>query len=78
MDFYGILSKLGRGVIVKSIKELMLDRWDLFSEILYESAFFERLTIPKGVNRKIASEILRDELRKRGIKLQDLYKKRIV
>lgn len=75
LDFYGILSKLGRGVIVKSIKELMLDRWDLFSEILYESAFFERLTIPKGENRKIASEILRDELRKRRIKLQDLYKK---
>ena len=70
-----VLSKLGKEVIIKSIRELILDRWDLFSEILYESQFFERLTIPKGENRRIASEVLSDELPKKKIKLQELYKR---
>ncbi|MCD6194334.1 MAG: ATP-binding protein, partial [Candidatus Aminicenantes bacterium] len=70
-----ILSTLGKNVIIKSIRELILDRWDLFSEILYESPFFERLTIPKGENRRIASEVLSDELPKKKIRLQDLYER---
>jgi len=49
-----------------------LDRWDLFSEILYESPFFERLSIPKGENRRIASEILGERLQRARITLQSL------
>lgn len=68
-----VLSSLGKEVIVKSIKELILDRWDLFSEILYESPFFERLSIPKGENRRIVSELLAEKLQKVGVKLEELH-----
>jgi len=53
-----VLSRLNREVIITSVRNLILDRWDLFSEILYESPFFERLSIPKGENRRIACDIL--------------------
>ena len=75
LNLRSILSSLGKDVIIKSIRDLILDRWDLFSEILYESPFFERLTIPRGENRRIASEVLSDELPKKRVRLQDLYKK---
>lgn len=67
-----VLSGLNKEVIVKSVRELVLDRWDLFSEILYESLFFERLSIPKGENRRIASEILAERLQRARITLQNL------
>lgn len=61
---------------VMSIKNLILDTWDLFEEILNESPFFEKLTIPKGYeNYRIACEILRDELKKKDIALPDLWKR---
>lgn len=75
LNLGNVLSALGKDVIIKGIRELILDRWDLFSEILYESPFFERLTVPKGENRRIASEVLSDELTKKKVKLQDLYKR---
>ncbi len=75
LNLNNVLSVLGKEVLIKSVRELILDRWDLFSEILYESPFFERLTIPKGENRRIASEVLSDELPKKKIKLQELYKR---
>lgn len=53
-----VLTHLNKDVIIKSVRELVLDRWDLFNEILYESAFFERLSVPKGENRRIACDIL--------------------
>ena len=70
-----VLSTLGKEVIVRSVRELILDRWDLFSEILYESPFFERLAFTKGENRRIASEVLTENLRKEHVKLEDLYKR---
>jgi hypothetical protein len=72
LDLAGILRCLGKNVIVKRIKDLVLDRWDLFSEILYESQFFERLSIPKGENRRTACEILVEKLEKANIRLKDL------
>lgn len=73
LNLGAVLSRLGKEVIIKSIRELILDRWDLFSEILYESPFFERLTIPKGENRKIACEVLAERLQKARIKLENLH-----
>jgi len=67
------LSHLAKEVIITSVRNLVLDRWDLFSEILYESPFFERLSIPKGENRRIASEVLAERLRKARVTLEDLY-----
>jgi hypothetical protein len=73
LDLSDVLSQLNKEVITKSVRELVLDRWDLFSEILYESPFFERLSIPRGENRRIASEVLAEGLQKVQITLKDLY-----
>lgn len=68
------LSHLKKNVIVKSVRNLVLDRWILFSEILYESLFFERLSIPEGENRRIASEVLAEKLQEKRVRLEDLHK----
>ena len=73
LNLSSVLSQLNKEVVIKSVRELVLDRWGLFSEILYESPFFERLSIPKGENRRIASEILAERLRRARITLQNLY-----
>jgi energy-coupling factor transporter ATP-binding protein EcfA2 len=81
LNLLEIISGLNKKVIVKSVRDLVLDRWELLGEILYESPFFERLSIPYGENRRIACEILSGttgeagELRKKKVKLEDLYKR---
>lgn len=75
LDLSNILLRLNKEVIIKSVRDLVLDRWNLFGEILYESPFFERLTIPKGENRRIACDILAEKLKNMSIKLEDLYKR---
>jgi hypothetical protein len=75
LNLNNALSALGKEVIIKSVRELILDRWDLFSEILYESPFFERLTIPKGENRRIASEVLAERLQRARIILENLHRR---
>jgi len=73
LDLSNILSHLNKEIVITSVRNLILDRWDLFSEILYESPFFERLSIPKGENRRIASEVLAERLQRANITLQNLY-----
>lgn len=68
-------NNLQRDLEVVSVKDLVLDRWDLFQEILYESQFFEKLSIPTGENRRIACELLVDKLRKKKIKLENLFER---
>lgn len=75
LNLSGVLSQLNKEVVIKSVRELILDRWDFLSEILYESPFFERLSIPKGENRRIASEVLVERLRRARITLQNLYQR---
>ncbi len=75
LNLSSVLSQLNKEVIIRSVRDLVLDRWDLFSEILYESPFFERLTIPKGENRRIASEVLAERLQRAHITLQNLYQR---
>ena len=58
-----------------SVKNLVLDRWELFEEILYESLFFERLTIPRGENRSIACNVLRERLERKNIRLEKLHER---
>lgn len=70
-----VFRKFGKKPAVLTVRNLVLDRWELFEEILYESLFFERLTIPKGENRKLASEILADKLKKARVTLVDLHKR---
>jgi hypothetical protein len=68
-----LLKKMGKQAVVLTVRNLVLDRWELFEQILFESAFFERLTVPKGENREIACSVLADRLRKAGVKLVDLH-----
>jgi len=75
LNLKGALSDLNKEVIIKSIRELILDRWELFSEILYESRFFERLSFSEGENRRIASEILAEKLEDKHVTLDSLYKR---
>jgi len=69
------LKRLDKQHRVVGIRDLVLDRWELFAEILFESPFFEKLSIPKGENRVLAAETLRDELRRKRIKLDQLHER---
>ena len=53
----------------------MLDRWELFEQILFESLFFERLTVPRSENRELACRVLADRLQKGRIKLANLHER---
>lgn len=66
---------LNRRVLYLPVKNLLLDRWELFEEILFESDFFEKLSIPRGENRKTACSILTEKLRKEEVKLKELWKR---
>jgi len=68
-----VLKKFRREVKVSSVRNLILDRWELFKQILYESPFFEYLSIPKGENRKLAVDLLADQLKSRHVTLSKLY-----
>lgn len=68
-----IVRKQGKRTVTLTVRNLVLDRWELFEQILFESRFFERLTVPKGGNRAIACGVLSDRLQKSRVKLADLY-----
>jgi DNA helicase HerA-like ATPase len=68
-----IIKKSGKQIVVLTVRNLVLDRWELLEQILFESLFFERLTVPKGENRELACGILSDRLKKAKIKLSELY-----
>lgn len=70
-----VADKFGKKSVVLSVKNLVLDRWELFEQILDESLFFERLTMPKGENRDLACSILAERLQKAKIPLKDLEKR---
>lgn len=71
-----IARELGKQPVVLTVRNLVLDRWELFEQILFESQFFERLTIPRGENRKLACGILSDRLKKAKVKLKDLHERK--
>ena len=68
-----ILRGLGKPSQVYSVRDLILDRWELFAQILYESPFFEKLSMPKGENRQLAAGELADRLQRAGITLKTLH-----
>jgi len=70
-----ITKEAGKQVFVLTVKNLVLDRWELFEQILFESKFFERLTVPQGENRSLACNLLADKLQKAGVGLKDLWRK---
>jgi DNA helicase HerA-like ATPase len=70
-----VARKLGKQPVVLTVRNLVLDRWELFEKILFESLFFERLTVPKGENRELACGILADKLQKASVTLKDLHQR---
>jgi hypothetical protein len=70
-----VLQQLGKPVRVYSVRDLVLDRWDLFAQILYESPFFEQLSVPRGENRQLATETLADRMRRRKVTLKQLHER---
>jgi DNA helicase HerA-like ATPase len=71
-----IARRLGKKPVVLTVRNLVLDRWELFEQILFESQFFERLTVPKGENRELACGVLADKLQKAKVKLADLHRRK--
>ena len=69
-----VLKGLNKTTKIIKVQNLVLDRWELFAQILFESIFFERLSVPKGENREIAANTLCDNLKKKRVKLTDLHK----
>jgi DNA helicase HerA-like ATPase len=70
-----LAKRLGKQMVALTVRNLVLDRWELFEQILYESKFFERLTVPQGENRQIACNVLADKLEKVQVSLKDLYRR---
>lgn len=70
-----VARNLGKEIVVLTVRNLVLDRWDLFEQILCESQFFERLTIPQGENRQLACDILADKLQKANVGLKQLHER---
>jgi len=68
-----IEKRLGKPTAVYGVRDIVLDRWDLFEQILFESRFFEKLSLPKSENRRIATRELKERLEKSKVKLKDLY-----
>ncbi len=68
-----LVENMGRRPQVYGVQDLVLDRWELFQQILFESPFFERLSMTKGENRRIAAEVLAEGLRKAKVKLSELH-----
>ena len=68
-----VADQFNKRVAILSVQNLVLDRWELFQEILFESDFFQQLTMPKGDNRRDACAKLADELKKKKIKLAMLH-----
>jgi len=66
------LANLNKKVQIIDVQSLVLDRWELFEEILCESLFFEQLTIPAGENRRLACQNLRRELERNNVNLSNL------
>lgn len=68
-----IVNSLGKPVHVYSVRDLVLDRWELFAKILYESPFFQELSMPKGENREVVVDTLVQRMQRDGITLRNLY-----
>jgi len=57
-----IMNSLNKEILSINVRNLVLDRWSLFEEILLESQIFHQLTI-KGLNKRYAVDALIPKLR---------------
>lgn len=68
-----VLRSLGRQATLLTVRDVVLDRWELFEEILYQSGFFNQIGVRASENQKQASEVLAERLRRDGVNLADLH-----
>ena len=73
LNFPEVLRALNKPVRIFGVRELVLDRWNIFEEILAGSEFFERLGIHTSDKRNLASRVLRENLQNRNITLYNLH-----
>lgn len=71
VSYGNILNYLGKEPILINVRNLVLDRWDIFKQILKESSFFRRMTVDRD-NRINAIDLLEDRLKNGRIRLTDL------
>ncbi|MCL6430299.1 MAG: DUF87 domain-containing protein, partial [Anaerolineae bacterium] len=70
-----VLDGLRKPVEVHSVRNLVLDRWDLFEHTLLQSGFFQRLGVKAADNQRQAAEVISQQLEKDGVRLADLHKR---
>lgn len=71
-----LLKSQSKEAFVLTVRKLVLDRWDLFRQILAESRFFRELEVMTQDKVDTACDQLTEAMRKApGIKLADLYNK---
>lgn len=75
LDLQAVLRYQNKSYRVVSVRQLVLDRWELFEQILCESPFFERLTVPHGDNRRLAVGVLHERLERAHVTLANLHQK---
>jgi hypothetical protein len=69
-----VIRSLGKQAVVLTVKNLILDRWELFEQILFESKFFDRLTLRYAANKEPACSVLAEQLKKhRDVTLAKLH-----
>jgi hypothetical protein len=64
INYKEILNSLGKLPITTHVRDLVLDDWNIFKQILKESAFFRILTV-SGEKKAIAIELLVGKLKKK-------------
>lgn len=67
------LDGLGRSTEVLGVSDLVLDRWDIFEEILFESPLLERVGMRKNENRRLACTEIVAQLSRKSITLTRLH-----
>jgi hypothetical protein len=70
-----VLNRLKKPVQVHGVRDLVLDRWNLFEQILLESGFFQRLGVKAVENQRQAAEAISEQLQKAGVRLAELHKR---
>ncbi|WDT93018.1 ATP-binding protein [Thermoleophilum album] len=73
-----VVRKLGKQVFVLTVSKLVLDRWDLFRQILSESRFFRELQVMTQDKVDTACDEFTEAMRKaRGVTLATLHEKAV-
>jgi hypothetical protein len=70
------LEKNGKEVLVYSVKDLVLDRWELFEEILSQSELFDQLTIVRSENRDKAVSSIKEKCQRSKIGIEVYIRKK--